>query len=144
MPNSEPVEVDHENTVRHADAEPGQPGEYASWDAFWSQIEADQKPRTEVIRGVTVTVPRDLPLRVTRKIERLQHSDKEEDIASLLADVFGGDVLDTWIEAGMGATELQTVLAWAIAQASGTDISFRQAYDRVLERGKAQPANRKK
>ncbi|MFF4989626.1 hypothetical protein ACFY19_20705 [Streptosporangium saharense] len=112
-----------------------QHGAHDAWDEFWAEVEAEEGPaRTEVIRGVTVTVPRDLPLRVTRKIELLQNSSREEDVASLLKDLFGADVLDAWVTAGMGATELQTALAWGIAQAGGKDISFREAYEIVKRR----------
>ena len=97
-----------------------------SWDEFWAEVEAEQGgPRTETIRGVTVTVPTSLPLRFVRKMERLQDSSRFEDIASLTADLFGQDAVDAWTEAGMGLMELQTIFAWGVAHASGQPVSFR-------------------
>jgi hypothetical protein len=99
-----------------------------SWDDFWSEVSGG---RTEVIRGVEVTVPRDIPLALERRIGELQESESEEDFAELIALLFGTDALDRWRENGMGLLELQTVLAWGLAQASGQDLSFAEAFELV-------------
>lgn len=100
-----------------------------SWDAFWAEVSAG---RTEVIRGVEVQVPTDIPLAVEQRVHELHESDSEEDAAELLRMLFGADVLDTWRNAGMGLRELQTVLTWALAQGSGTDMSFGEALELVM------------
>lgn len=100
-----------------------------SWDEFWAEVSIG---RTEVIRGVKVAVPTDLPLAVEKRIEELRESEAEEDIAELLRLLFGADVLEEWRDAGMGLRELQTVLTWGIGQAAGKDISFAEAYELVL------------
>jgi len=157
-----------------------------SWDEFWAEIkraEADERGEaaTEVIRGVTVVVPHDLPLRFQRRLEEIQDAEKrvaartaqvrsqiaalmveaengadvaeqitalqaaadkiaaEESAAAtestngLLADLFGADVLDRWIDSGMTETELQVVLLWGMAHGRGQPMTFRAAYDAYRE-----------
>lgn len=116
--------TDHDNRPDEAES-------YDSWDAFWAEIEGDEKPVTETIRGVTVTVPTELTVRFTRRAEKLQDSSRVEDLTSLLADLFGTEPVEGWIEAGMSLLEFQTVLAWSIAHASGKPITFRQALEQV-------------
>jgi hypothetical protein len=101
---------------------------HESWDAFWAEASGG---RTTVIRGVEVPVPTDVPLAMEQRIEELQDSESKEDLAELLAMLFGQDVLDQWMDAGMGMLELQTVMAWAMAQAGGRDISFTEALELV-------------
>ncbi|WP_328846115.1 hypothetical protein [Streptomyces sp. NBC_00258] len=100
----------------------------ATWDAFWAEASGG---RTEVIRGVEVQVPSDVPLAMEQRIEELSESTAKEDLAELLAMLFGDDILDTWLDNGMGMVELQTVLTWAMAQAGGKDMSFAEALETV-------------
>lgn len=108
-----------------------------SWDAFWDDIRASG--RTETIRGVTVQVPTDIPLAVERRMEELQDSSALEDVAELVAGIFGADVLEQWIDAGMGTIEFKTVVAWGMAQGTGQDIDFRDAYERVRAADEGKP-----
>ncbi|MFJ9657620.1 hypothetical protein ACIRPR_06580 [Streptomyces griseoflavus] len=104
------------------------PAGHESWDAFWAEASGG---RTEVIRGVEVRVPTDVPMALEQRVEELHDSDRREDLAELLALLFGQDVLDQWVDAGMGLVELQTVLTWGMAQAGGRDLSFAEALDMV-------------
>lgn len=99
-----------------------------SWDDFWSEAAGG---RRETIRGVEVTVPTDIPLALERRISELQESESEEDFAELIALLFGTDALDRWRENGMGLLELQTLLAWGLAHASGQEITFGEALELV-------------
>ncbi|MEU7962363.1 hypothetical protein AB0D09_02670 [Streptomyces sp. NPDC049097] len=99
-----------------------------SWDDFWAEV---SPARTEVIRGIEVRIPTDLPLVVEKRANDLRESSDEEDIAELLQLLFGV-TLDEWRDAGMGLRELQTVLTWGLAQASGVDMTFAEAYETVL------------
>jgi hypothetical protein len=105
---------------------------HETWDAFWSEVSSG---RTEVIRGIEVRVPTDMPLVMERRIDELRESEAEEDVAELVALLFGEDILDAWIDAGMGSMEFQTVLTWGMAQAGGQDISFADALDLVRNGG---------
>lgn len=98
-----------------------------SWDAFWAEVNA--KPQTEVIRGVTVPVPSDMPLGFQQRVNALRDSDRDEDVQELVALIFGPGVLDQWIANGMGAREFRIVCGWGIANGSGQPTTFRQAYD---------------
>lgn len=101
---------------------------HETWDAFWAEVSGG---RTEVIRGVEVQVPTDMPLVMERRIEELRESEAEEDVAELVSLLFGGDVMAAWIDNGMGALEFQTVLTWGMAQAGGRDLSFEEALELV-------------
>ncbi|MCC5580582.1 hypothetical protein IMZ11_33690 [Microtetraspora sp. AC03309] len=123
---------------------------YASWDGFWAEVQREEEaerggPATEVIRGVTVAVPHDLPLRFDRRAEQRRRSSSEEDMKQLLADLFGVDVLDAWVEAGMTHDEIQVVLMWGYANGKGKPTSFREAYElvREMESGKAKSSTQK-
>lgn len=105
---------------------------HETWDAFWAEATGG---RTEVIRGVEVQVPTDMPMVMEKRVEELSDSDREEDLAELISLLFGDDVLSAWVEAGMGARELQTVLTWGMAHASGRDLSFAEALDLVRNGG---------
>jgi hypothetical protein len=105
---------------------------HETWDAFWSEVSSG---RTEVIRGIEVRVPTDMPLVMERRIDELRESEAEEDVAELVALLFGEDILEAWIDAGMGSLEFQTVLTWGMAQAGGQDISFAEALDLVRNGG---------
>lgn len=101
-----------------------------SWDDFWASV---SRGRTETIRGVEVHVPSDMPMIVEQRIEELQNSTSMDDIAELIGLLFGADVLDQWREAGMGLLEFQVVMTWGLANASGRELTFREAYDLVQE-----------
>lgn len=123
---------------------------FESWDAFWEEIRRKEEaerggPKTEIIRGVMVLVPHDLPIRFDRRLDQLKGSSSDEDLKALLADLFGADVLDAWIDAGMTPMELRVVLMWGVAQGKGRAMSFRQAYELVKEgsEGKAESSTRK-
>lgn len=102
----------------------------SSWDAFWAEVNAGDAP-TEVIRGVTVRVPTDLPLGFQQRVNELRDSTADEDVQELVALVFGAGVLDQWIAADMGSREFQVVLAWGIANGGGKPTSFREAFELV-------------
>lgn len=120
--------------------DPQQPGapDSGSWDSFWEEIHA--AARTETIRGVTITVPTDVPLRIERRMDELRDSAEEADVAELVAELFGADALDTWVTNGMGVVEFKTLIAWGVAQGNGRDISFRDAYEKVRAADEGKPA----
>ena len=101
---------------------------HETWDAFWAEASGG---RTEVIRGVEVAVPTDVPMALEKRVDELRDSDAQEDLAELLALLFGRDVLEQWMDAGMGMLELQTVLTWGMAQAGGRDLTFAEALEMV-------------
>lgn len=116
-----------------------------SWDEFWTEVST--VGRTEVIRGVEVPVPTDLPLGFDARLERLSHlgeDSKVEEFEELVASLFGPGVFEQWIDADMGAVELLTAITWGMAQGKGRDLSFREAYEIVKsdDPGKAVGANR--
>jgi hypothetical protein len=125
MSTTEPIDTPHNEN------------EHQGFDAFWAEqlrreaAERGQAP-TEVIRGVTVTVPQDLPLNFRAKARAMRNDDGDDSFKELLASLFGVDVLDAWVQAGMGAREFRTVLAWAMAHGDGNPITWQQAYELVM------------
>ena len=120
-----------------------QPESHETWDAFWAEVQREEAAArgglpTQVIRGVTVTVPHDLPLKFDRAIDQVRDSSTEDDTRRVLAELFGADVLGAWIDAGMTAAEFQVVLLWGVANGKGKELTFREAYDQFKARvGKA-------
>lgn len=117
-----------------------QPSEHESFDAFWQSLTPSEE-RTETICGVTVTVPTSerMTLRFRRELERLDMHGREttdEEMRTVVSDLFGADVLDRWTDAGMTEQQLAVVMAWGIACASGKEMTWREAYAAVVE-GKA-------
>ncbi|SDM46270.1 hypothetical protein SAMN04487981_101601 [Streptomyces sp. cf386] len=117
---------------------------HESWDAFWAEVSGG---RTEIIRGVEVTVPTDMPLGFQARLEQLRHLGEEsplEEFEDLVSPLFGEGTFGQWVDAGMGSKEFLTAITWGMAQAKGTDMSFREAYEIVTsdDPGKAAGANR--
>lgn len=114
-----------------------------SWDEFWAEVSGG---RTEIIRGVEVRVPSDVPIGFEERVSELSTSSAREDIAELVGALFGDQTFEAWEQADMGLIELMTVLTWGMAQASGQDVTFREAYEMVTEAeaagGKAPAPNR--
>lgn len=112
-----------------------------SWDEFWDEV---QGAGTETIRGVDVPIPTDVPLILEQRLHALQDEQSEEALREMLGLLFGPDVLDQWIDNGMGVMELKTALAWGMAHATGTKVSFREAYEqvRVAEADEGKAPNR--
>lgn len=134
MSNTEPFDNEHDDLQDRID----QAVEEAGWDAFWDETLRQEAAEhghapTETIRGVTVKVPQDLPLRYEVKASRLKDSSDDTAFAELLAELFGVDVLDVWREAGMGAREFRVILAWGLSHGKGKPISFREAYETVMK-----------
>lgn len=110
-----------------------------SWDDYWAAN--TPKQATEIICGVEVLVPQDMPLNLAARLEELEQSESEDDLHELVGLLFGEGALADWQDAGMTVRQFQVALAWGIAHANGQDISFAEAAARVqaAEQGKAQP-----
>lgn len=113
-----------------------------SWDDFWAEVGAQAE--TTVIAGVEVKVPTEMTLRFEKRLTALSDSGDEDDIRSLVKDLFGADAYDQWVDNGMTPDGFQAAFAWGMARSKGKEISFREAYDMVVERqaNPPQAANR--
>jgi hypothetical protein len=115
--------------------------ETESFDAFWAEVRGR---KTTTICGVTVAVPNDIPFGFNERFEALKDSERQEDASELVAMFFGDGLMEQWEKAGIGYFQLLTILTWGMAQATGQDMSFAEAYEAVTSAdigGKA-PANR--
>jgi hypothetical protein len=116
-----------------------------SWAAF---KRAHLERETVDVEGVQVPVPADLPFGFQHRAEQLSASSSEEDVAELITMLFGPDIFEQLVEAGLGAIGFLTLLMWGMAQGSGRDMSFGEAYEIVASDdpgkavAKAIPANR--
>lgn len=112
--------------------------ETQSWDDFWQEVAPAQ--RTEVICGVEVLVPVDMPLNLAARLDQLQQSEDEDDLHELVGLLFGEGALADWVAAGMTTRQFQTALVWGIHHANGQPISFREAHEKAqAQEGKAPP-----
>lgn len=122
------------------------PANTQSWDAFWEEVAGEDAAETELICGVQVPLPTDMTLLFQRRLDELSDSTSEDDVESLVADLFGAGTYELWIQNGMKGRQFRTVLAWGYACAKGKRLSFREAYDvmREAERRQGNPpaANR--
>lgn len=100
------------------------------FDAFWAAKKAKQ-PHTR-IRGVVVPIPLDLPLALIAQMQGATVADEDANRATL-AEVYGEDVIEKWIGAGMGAREFFVVLTWSFVRGSGGSITFEEAVTRADE-----------
>lgn len=113
-----------------------------SWDDFWAEQQA--KAETTIIQGVTVRIPTEVTLGFEKRLKDVAESDDEDDIRAVVRDLFGSDVYDQWVTNGMTVNGYLAAMGWGMARAQGRTISFREAYDMVLERqaNPPQAANR--
>lgn len=110
-----------------------------SFDAFWDEQTGGL--RTTVIQGVEVVVPNDLPQGFAARFAQLKDSGKDDDAAELIGMLYGEEAVKKWMEPPqIGTRKLMTALLWGMAQASGEDITFAEAYERLKNQlsGKAQ------
>ncbi|MGW3057683.1 hypothetical protein ACWC98_17425 [Streptomyces goshikiensis] len=85
------------------------------FDAFIVE-EAAKRPRQPVkLYGKTYVLPDSLPVMFTLLMTRVEDSQDPEDVARLLALLFGGDVLDSWAEKGMTDRQLGILLIFSAA-----------------------------
>ncbi|MGW6458030.1 hypothetical protein ACWF94_19310 [Streptomyces sp. NPDC055078] len=104
---------------------------HQSWDDFTRETFGN---RTEEIYGVTVPVPADMPFGFSERAEALRDLDESsrlEEFADLVDILFGDGVFEQWAAGGMGQLQLMTVLTWGMAQASGREMTFSEAYEVV-------------
>ncbi|GAA0969727.1 hypothetical protein GCM10009555_017370 [Acrocarpospora macrocephala] len=125
------------------------PETFETWDGFWTEVRAEEDsertgPDTVVIRGVRVEVPRRLPLKFLLKAESVAKASTVDALHDTVGALFGKEALNAWVEDGMDAPELQVALTWGVAQGSGKDMTFREAYAAVKEQeGKAEQEEEK-
>jgi hypothetical protein len=100
-------------------------GKAQSWEAFKADTFAT---RTEVIEGVTVPVPADIPLNFTAAFGALSPESDVADFGDAVTLLYGAGVFDQWVENGMGAIGLLTALMWGYMQGGGQDVTFADAY----------------
>lgn len=117
-----------------------------SFDEFWAEVQRAEGGTypTTVIRGITVRIPTDLPLSVEIQARAKADSSAVDDLRNLIASLFGRQVLDDWVAAGMTDRELRTVLLWGLAHGRGNPITVAEAYERVKAgdtAGKARPGS---
>lgn len=97
--------------------------------AFWRTRQAEAAPETKRILGVDVVVPTDIPLRLEIMVAELADSQDSDELRPLLVDIFGVDHFDAWIANGMTVHMMKVILAWGVANGSGTPCTFERALE---------------
>ncbi|MFI8360707.1 hypothetical protein ACIGD1_11165 [Streptomyces sp. NPDC085612] len=96
-----------------------------SWDDFKRETFGG---RTNVIEGVTVPVPSDVPLNFLGQFSGLSADSDVSEFGGAVATLYGEGVFEQWIDNGMGALGLLTALMWGYMQGNGQDVTFGDAY----------------
>jgi hypothetical protein len=112
--------------------------------AFWRTRQAETAPETKRILGVDVVVPTDIPLRLEIMAAEMANAQNADDLRPLLVDIFGADHFDAWIAHGLTVRMMKVILAWGVANGSGTPCTFERAMElaeqmEVDAAGKARP-----
>lgn len=122
------------------------PNDRQSFAAFWAELQAERGHKTEYedILGVQVPIPTTMPLAFAFQLEDLKASESLDDFASLVSDLFGPDIFDQLLGAGVDEEMMVVILGWGMAHAKGQKLTFREAYKLVNPdgQGNAQAANR--
>ena len=108
------------------------------FDAFWSSYRPAQ---TIVVLGQEIEVPTDLPVELALGAGQLDTSDLGG-LQRVLGDIYSGETVDAWVDAGIGAMQMAVILAWTLAHIQGEPISFADALERCQSQGKAPAPNR--
>ncbi|MFD6968386.1 hypothetical protein [Streptomyces sp. NPDC059949] len=99
-----------------------------SWEQF--KVKAFGA-RTEVIEGVEIIVPADIPLNFTAAFSALGPESGIDDFGESVTLLYGEGVFDQWVDRGMGAIGLLTALMWGYMQGGGKDVTFQDAFQVV-------------
>lgn len=103
--------------------------------AFWRTRQAEAAPETKRILGVDVVVPTDIPLRLEIMAAQMADAQDADELRPLLVDIFGADHFDTWIANGMTVHMMKVILAWGVANGSGTPCTFERALELADQMG---------
>jgi|ERR1700741_5467920 len=96
------------------------------YDAFWEQYSA-KSPRKKVrVLGQLISLPFDIPLSLERRMSVTNMADKEA-LGQLLAEIYGEDVLDAWVDNGMGTKQMALLVSWTLLRVQGSDITLQDA-----------------
>ncbi|CAL9607599.1 hypothetical protein SUDANB95_05521 [Actinosynnema sp. ALI-1.44] len=119
--------------------------------AFWRQHRAKTAKESKVILGVLVPVPNELPLALEDMLNELKDVDVEDDeqVAPLLAMLFGQDVYGRWKANGLTTEMLKTLFVWGASNGGGRPMTFEEAAVEAAKwtsesEGKARPVPNRK
>lgn len=96
-----------------------------SWEAFKAESFGT---RREVIEGVEIPVPADIPLNFSAQFSALGPESEISDFGDAVTLLYGEGVFEQWVDHGMGAIGLLTALMWGYMQGSGQDATFADAF----------------
>ncbi|GAA3237310.1 hypothetical protein [Streptomyces lavendulae] len=117
----------------------------ADFDAFFAEEIATRPRERLTLFGKSYVLPESLPIMFTLQMTRVQDSQDPDDVARLLAILFGSDVLTTWAEHGLTDRQLGVLLIYSAATirrpGSITLARAAELYDEQ-EAGKAAGPNR--
>ena len=107
------------------------------FDAFWASHGPTEHVR---IKGELVELPKDVPLWLVMRATDATTQDASE-VRRMVGVLYGEDTLDRWTERGLGVRQLSVILAWTIARAQGSQITFAEAARRVEQVMSLPPAS---
>ncbi|EFC80252.1 hypothetical protein [Parafrankia sp. EUN1f] len=116
--------------------------EIEDFDVYWAEHGVEPEVRRARILGVEVEVPTDLPLEVEAIVQRDAGQLTSDDVDRVVTLIFGADVFEQWIDAGITSNQFPVICAWGMANGAGRRVTFAEAAELVAEQNAARPTNR--
>ncbi|SDL14351.1 hypothetical protein SAMN05428985_11032 [Nocardioides sp. YR527] len=100
--------------------------DHTDFDAWWKkQAKAKKKPATTTIRGVTITLPRSLPLQYQLEVTRQGKLKPDKQNPLILASILlGQQQTQQLLRAGLDLDQFPVLLAWIPAKIQGSDMTL--------------------
>lgn len=109
---------------------PAQPeSQYESFESFWDDFAQNRVVPTVDILGVDVPVPHDVSLGLQQRVFTANGEDVDG-MVELMEQMFGEEILEQLMEAGVTGDQMVIILAWGVMNGSGEKVTFREAAER--------------
>ncbi|MGH3834100.1 MAG: hypothetical protein ACRDSF_00130 [Pseudonocardiaceae bacterium] len=102
------------------------------FDAFWAEYSEEAEPETATVLGEQITLPFDLSLDLTERMNSANINDKES-LGALLKEVYGEDVLSRWLEKRIGVKQMAILISWTVMGVQGGGMSLQEVADTMSE-----------
>lgn len=102
------------------------------FDAFWAEYTDEAEPDTATVLGEEITLPFDLSLDLTERMNSANVNDRES-LAALLKEVYGEDVLGRWIEKRIGVKQMAILISWTVMRVQGGGMSLKEVADMMTQ-----------
>lgn len=123
-----PFSIVDDEPIEDYTIEPDDEDDHTDFDAFWrKQPKAKKKPATATIRGVTITLPRALPLQYQLEVTRQGKLKQDKQNPLILASILiGEEQTKQLLRAGLDLDQFPILLAWIPAKLGGSNMTLEE------------------